>query len=126
MATAAAFLSTGAVLGLAGAFFAAGSGAFALVIGWSIGFVVLAVLVAPYFRKSGALTVPDFFAIRFGGPLLRLAGAVILLASMFPLLVAALAIGALVVGVMLGMSRRPRWRSFSWCSCRRSSAACAP
>ena len=74
LATAAAFLSGSAFLGLAGAFFAAGNSALALVIGWSFGFLVLAVAVAPYFRKSGALTLPDFFAIRFGGPLIGLPG----------------------------------------------------
>ena len=42
-------------------------GALTLVIGWAVGFLLLAVAVAPYFRKSGALTLPDFFAIRFGG-----------------------------------------------------------
>ena len=104
LATAAAFISGSAFLGLAGAFFAAGNSALALVIGWSFGFLVLAVAVAPYFRKSGALTLPDFFAIRFGGPLIRLAGVVVLLGSCFFALAAALATAGLVASVTLGMS----------------------
>jgi cation/acetate symporter len=35
------------------------------VLGWTGGYVLVAVLVAPYLRKFGAYTVPDFLAARF-------------------------------------------------------------
>src|SRR6516225_10904810 len=71
LATTTAFVSGTGFVGLAGAFFTGGSAALALVVGVGAGFLLLAVLVAPYLRKSGAVTVPDFLAIRFGSRLLR-------------------------------------------------------
>src|ERR1700682_5857090 len=67
LATTAAFVSGTGFIGFPGAFFTAGSGALALVIGTGAGFALLAILVAPYVRKSGAVTIPDFLSIRFRG-----------------------------------------------------------
>ncbi len=102
LATAAAFLGVAGGLGLAGAFFNAGAAAAAIILGIAIGFALLAVLVAPYFRKSGALTIADFLAIRYGGRSLRRVGIVVLLAATFPALAASIAaagwIGTLLFG----------------------------
>src|SRR3990172_7152173 len=66
MASAAAFLSGSVFLGFAGIVFADAKTALALTLGWSFCFLILAVLLAPYFRKSGAFGVADFLAIRYG------------------------------------------------------------
>ena len=44
-----------------------GFGGLAFVLGWSGGFVLVAVLLAPYLRRYGGLTIPDFLAERYGG-----------------------------------------------------------
>lgn len=97
LATAAAFLSAGGFLGLAGAYFAGGVAALAVVAGWAGGFVLLAVLIAPYYRKSGAVTLPDFLAVRYGNPLVRLVAVAALIVSTFVLLPASIAVAIQIV-----------------------------
>ena len=101
MATAAAFLSGGGLAAIVGAFFAGVSAALAVTVGWTVGFVLLAVLVAPYYRKSGAVTLPDFFAVRYGNALLRPVAVVILVASSFALLPAAIAVATAILTFFL-------------------------
>jgi cation/acetate symporter len=92
LATTTAFVSGTGFIGLAGAFFAVGSGALALIIGIGAGFLLLAVLVAPYLRKSGAVTLPDFLAIRYDrGDLPRAIGLLALILVSFPALAGAIA-----------------------------------
>jgi cation/acetate symporter len=84
MATAGAFLSSVGLLGLAGLFFADGETAGAFLLGTVGGFVLLAVAILPFFKASGAATVPDFFASRFGGRIFRLvASALVVLIGLF-------------------------------------------
>lgn len=85
MASAGAFLSSIGFLGLAGLFFADGDAALAFLLGIIGGFLLLAVAILPFFEASGAATVPDFFAVRFGGRLLRLVavGLVVLVGGFF-------------------------------------------
>ncbi|MCB1496682.1 MAG: VC_2705 family sodium/solute symporter [Bauldia sp.] len=106
LATAAAFLSAAGFVGMAGAFFADESAGLALTVGWTGGFVILAVVVAPYYRKSGAVTLPDMLSVRFGTPLVRVLGIVVLLACSLPLLAAAIATAAWIGGLSLGMSTK--------------------
>ena len=42
-------------------------GGLAYVLGWTGGFCLVALLLAPYLRKLGLYTVPDYFAARYGG-----------------------------------------------------------
>jgi len=104
MATAAAFMSAGVYLGLAGAFFTDEPAATTFTLGLSFGFVALAVLFAPYFRKSGAYGVADFLAIRFGGKAVRLVAVVVVALCLIPALAAALAAAALVATALLAIS----------------------
>jgi cation/acetate symporter len=74
MATAADWMSAASFISLAGGlylqgFSGAGSqpGGLAYVLGWTGGFCLVALLVAPHLRELGLYTVPDFFALRFGG-----------------------------------------------------------
>lgn len=91
MAIAADWLSGTLLLALAGAVYAFGDGAGLLIAGWTGGFVLLAVLLAPYLNRSGALTVPDFLAARYPGRLVRLMALAVLVAVSLPLLAAQLA-----------------------------------
>jgi len=42
------------------------------VIGWTGGFVLVALLLAPYLRRFGQFTIPDFLSARYGGNTVRL------------------------------------------------------
>ena len=90
MATSAAFLSSAPLLGLAGTLFILGSDGLAWLVGLAAGLVLMGVLIAPAFRASGALTVPEFLALRYGGRLVPLLGTLVVLAVCFLLLAAQL------------------------------------
>ena len=96
IATAAAFLSAGALFGLAAAVLADYRAGIAITLGWSLGFLLLAVLIAPYLRKSGTFGAADFLAFRFGNRGVRLVAAVIVVLTLVPALAAAIATGTLV------------------------------
>ncbi len=104
MAGAGAFMSGAVFLGLAGVFFADPRAALALTLGWSFGFVMLAVLFAPYLRKSGAYGVADFLAIRYGGRAVRVIAALVVSLSLIVALAAALATSAFVGTAAFGLS----------------------
>ncbi|NND50040.1 MAG: VC_2705 family sodium/solute symporter [Rhizobiales bacterium] len=88
MATAAGWISGAVFLGLPGIMFALGWDGLAFILGLGGGFVLIAVLIAPYLRKFGAYTVPDFLALRFGGLPVRLTAVVVLLVCSFAYLTA--------------------------------------
>jgi cation/acetate symporter len=74
MATAADWMSAASFISLAGGLYLQGfsgtqdqPGGLAYVLGWTGGFCLVALLIAPHLRKMGLYTVPDFFAVRFGG-----------------------------------------------------------
>jgi cation/acetate symporter len=74
MATAADWMSAASFISLAGGLYLQGfsgmgtqSGGLAYVLGWTGGFCLVALLVAPYLRRMNLYTVPDYFAVRFGG-----------------------------------------------------------
>jgi cation/acetate symporter len=74
MATAADWMSAASFIGLAGTLYLQGYGGLAYVMGWTGGFVLVAVLLAPYLRRFGQYTIPDFLAARYGGRAPRLIG----------------------------------------------------
>ena len=74
MATAADWMSAASFISLAGGLYLQGfsgsesqPGGLAYVMGWTGGFCLLALLIAPYLRKLNLYTVPDYFGARFGG-----------------------------------------------------------
>lgn len=74
MATAADWMSAASFISLAGGLYLQGfsgaadkPGGFAYILGWTGGFCLVALLVAPYLRKMQLYTVPDYFAVRYGG-----------------------------------------------------------
>ncbi len=74
MATAADWMSAASFIGLAGTLYLDGYGGLAFVIGWTGGYCLVALLLAPYLRQFGEYTIPDFLGARYGGTLPRLLG----------------------------------------------------
>jgi cation/acetate symporter len=64
-ATAADWMSAASFLGMAGAISFMGRDGSVYLIGWTGGYVLLALLLAPYLRKFGKFTVPDFVGDRY-------------------------------------------------------------
>jgi cation/acetate symporter len=67
MATAADWMSAATFISLAGGLYLQGFEGLAYIIGWTGGFCLVALLVAPYLRKFGQYTIPDFLATRYAG-----------------------------------------------------------
>lgn len=80
------------VVAWTGLFFINGFDAWCIAIGVTIGFVVMAVAVAPFVRKSGAYTMPSFLARRFQSRMLRLTAASVMIVPMLLVLMAELSV----------------------------------
>ena len=65
MATGADWMSAASFLGMAGLISSQGYAASTYLLGWTGGYVLLATLLAPYLRKFGSYTVPDFVGDRY-------------------------------------------------------------
>lgn len=65
MATAADWMSAASFLSMAGLISFMGFGGAQYLMGWTGGYVLLALLLAPYLRKFGKYTVPDFIGDRY-------------------------------------------------------------
>lgn len=87
LATAADWMSAASFLGTAGVLYLQGQAGLAYILGWTGGYVLLALLLAPYLRRFGQYTVPDFLGERYGGSLPRLIGAGATMAVSFVYLV---------------------------------------
>ena len=68
MATAADWMSAASFLSLAGGLYLQGFDGLAYIIGWTGGFCLVALLIAPYIRKFGQYSIPDFLGTRYAGP----------------------------------------------------------
>ena len=88
MATGADWMSGASFVGMAGTLFLLGYDGLAFVLGWTGGYVLVAVLIAPFLRKFGAYTVPDFFSERYGGAFARLLAVIVLISCSFTYVVA--------------------------------------
>lgn len=72
MATGADWMSAASFMGMAGTLYLSGFQGLAYVIGWTGGFVLVALLLAPYLRRFGQYTIPDFLGARYGGNSIRM------------------------------------------------------
>ena len=88
MATAADWMSAASFIGLAGTLYFSGFEGLAFVTGWTGGFVLVALLLAPYLRKFGQYTIPDFLGARYQGNVARLVGLAATVLASFVYLVA--------------------------------------
>ncbi len=75
LATAADWMSAASFIGTAGVLYLQGFAGLAYILGWTGGYCLLALLLAPYLRRFGEYTVPDFLGARYGGHVPRLVGA---------------------------------------------------
>ena len=74
MATGADWMSAASFIGMAGTLYLSGYDGLAFVMGWTGGYCLVALFLAPYLRKFGQFTIPDFLGARFGGHIPRSLG----------------------------------------------------
>jgi len=74
MATAADWMSAATFIGMAGTLYLQGFDGLAYILGWTGGFCLVALLIAPYLRRFGQFTIPDFLGARYGGNVARAIG----------------------------------------------------
>jgi len=74
MATGADWMSAASFIGMAGTLYLTGFGGLAFVMGWTGGYCLVALFLAPYLRKFGQFTIPDFLGARYGGHIPRSVG----------------------------------------------------
>ncbi|MEK6593502.1 MAG: sodium:solute symporter family protein [Pseudomonadota bacterium] len=74
MATGADWMSAASFIGMAGTLYLSGFDGLAFVMGWTGGYVLVALFLAPYLRKFGQFTIPDFLGARYGGNIIRTLG----------------------------------------------------
>ncbi len=74
MATGADWMSAASFIGMAGTLYLSGFDGLAFVMGWTGGYCLVAFLLAPYLRKFGQFTIPDFLGERYGGNIIRSIG----------------------------------------------------
>jgi cation/acetate symporter len=103
MATGADWMSAASFIGMAGSLYLLGYDGLAFILGWTGGYVLVAVLIAPYLRKFGAYTVPDFLGSRYGGNFARILGVIILFCCSFTYIVAQVYGTGIVTSRFLGI-----------------------
>ena len=103
MATGADWMSAASFIGLAGTLYLQGYAGLAYVLGWTGGYVLVALLLAPYLRKFGQYTLPDFLGERYGGHLARLGGVAAAILVSFVYLVAQIYGVGLITSQLTGL-----------------------
>ncbi|MGF1548594.1 MAG: sodium:solute symporter family protein [Thiotrichales bacterium] len=79
MATAADWMSAASFISMAGLIAFLGYGGAVFLMGWTGGYVILALLLAPYLRKFGKFTVPEFIGDRFYSQTARIVAVICLI-----------------------------------------------
>ncbi len=103
MATAADWMSAASFISMAGALYHQGYNGLAFIMGWTGGYVLLAVLIAPYLRKFGQYTIPDFLEARYGGKLVRLVGVIAAIIVSFAYLIAQVTGAGIIMSRIIGI-----------------------
>jgi cation/acetate symporter len=88
MATGADWMSAASFIGMAGTLYLTGYDGLAFIMGWTGGYVLVALFLAPYLRKFGQFTIPDFLGARYGGNLPRTIGVLAAITASFVYVVA--------------------------------------
>ncbi len=101
MATGADWMSAASFISMAGTIWLLGYDGLAYVMGWTGGYVLLALLFAPYIRKFGQFTIPDFVAVRFA----ERAKAARITSALCAIIISFTYVTAQVTGVGIIMSR---------------------
>jgi len=103
MATGSDWMSAASFISMAGALSAQGFAGLAYVMGWTGGYLLLAVLLGPYLRQFGAYTIPDFLGSRYGGNAARVTGVVAAITCSFTYLIAQVTGVGLIVSRFIGL-----------------------
>jgi cation/acetate symporter len=103
MATGSDWMSAASFISMGGALSAQGFAGLAYVMGWTGGYLLLAVLLGPYLRQFGAYTIPDFLGARFGGNAARIVGVIGAIVCSFTYLIAQVTGVGLIVSRFIGL-----------------------
>ena len=104
MAIGADWMSAASFLGLAGTLYLTGYSGLAFIMGWTGGYCLVALVLAPYLRKFGQFTIPDFLGARYGGHLPRLIGVAAAILCSFTYLVAQIYGVGLITSYLTGIA----------------------
>ena len=108
MATGADWMSAASFIGLAGTLYLTGYSGLAFIMGWTGGYCLVALVLAPYLRKFGQFTIPDFLGERysdcFGGNLPRFIGLGAAILCSFTYLVAQIYGVGLITSYLTGIA----------------------
>jgi len=114
MATGADWMSAASFIGMAGGLYLQGFDGLAFILGWTGGYCLVALFLAPYLRKFGQFTIPDFLGARYGGNIARSIGVFAAILASFTYVVAQIyGVGLITsrftgvefgVGVFLGLA----------------------
>ncbi len=104
MATGADWMSAASFIGMAGTLYLTGYGGLAFVMGWTGGYCLVAFFLAPYLRKFGQFTIPDFLGARYGGHTPRLIGIFCAILCSFTYVVAQIYGVGLITTRLVGVS----------------------
>jgi cation/acetate symporter len=103
MATGSDWMSAASFISMAGALSAQGFAGLAYVMGWTGGYLLLAVFLGPYLRQFGAYTIPDFLSARYGGNAARVIGVIAAIACSFTYLIAQVTGVGIIVARFIGL-----------------------
>jgi cation/acetate symporter len=103
MATGADWMSAASFIGMAGGLYLQGFDGLAFILGWTGGYCLVAFLLAPYLRKFGQFTIPDFLGARYGGNIARTIGVVAAIICSFTYVVAQIYGVGLITSRMTGV-----------------------
>jgi len=103
MATASDWMSAASFIGMAGTIYILGYDGLAYIMGWTGGYVLLAVFLAPYLRKFGQFTIPDFLGVRYGGNFARNVGILAAMITSFTYLIAQITGVGIITSRFLGI-----------------------
>ena len=103
MATGADWMSAASFIGMAGTLYLSGFDGLAFVTGWTGGYVLVALFLAPYLRKFGQFTIPDFLGERYGGNIIRSIGIFAAILCSFTYVVAQIYGVGLITSRMTGL-----------------------
>ncbi|HEX4954024.1 MAG TPA: sodium:solute symporter family protein [Thermoanaerobaculia bacterium] len=103
MATGSDWMSAASFISMAGTLSVQGFSGLAYVMGWTGGYLLLAVFLGPYLRQFGAYTIPDFLGARYGGNAARTIGVVSAILCSFTYLIAQVTGVGLIVSRFIGL-----------------------
>ncbi len=103
MAIAADWMSAASFISMAGALYALGYDGLAYIMGWTGGYVLLALLIAPYLRKFGKYTIPDFIAERYESQFARFVALVTAIIISFTYMIGQVAGVGIIMGRFFGV-----------------------